>query len=76
MPDINGTQWTREEVHEALKDGRVEEVWPGGRFEPIDSSGAPVDREHWDGAIGRLWFADGSRVKINFQRVSAPSAGN
>lgn len=69
MPEINGQQWTREEIHEALKDGRVEEVWPGGRFASIDADGNEVAREDWDGDMGRLWFADGSHVKINFRRT-------
>ena len=53
MPVINGQEWTKEEVHKALKEGRVEDIWPGARFD---------DHCDW----GRLWFADGSRVKINF----------
>lgn len=32
MPEINGKQSTKEEVHAALKDGRVEDVWPGATF--------------------------------------------
>ena len=49
--------WTRKAIHAALKAGRVEELWPGASFWiPEDSNG------NW----GRLQFADGGRVKINF----------
>lgn len=58
MPEINGKNWTRDQVHAALKDGRVEELWPGATF-VVDPSGA----------FGRLTFADGSRAKINFERL-------
>ena len=53
MPVINGREWTKDEVHQALKEDRVDEVWPGATFE---------DFCDW----GRVHFADGSRVKINF----------
>lgn len=52
MPEINGKQWTREEVWRALKEGRVQEIWPGATFE-----------DHTE--FGRLQFADGSRVRIS-----------
>lgn len=55
MPEINGKQWTKAEVHAALKEGRVEDVWPGATFVEDPS-----------GEFGRLTFADGSRVKISF----------
>jgi hypothetical protein len=53
LPEINGKQWTKDEVHAALKAGRVEEVWPGATFE---------DR----GETGEIRFADGSTVSIRF----------
>lgn len=53
MPEINRKQWTKEEVHTALKDGRVEDVWPGATF---------VDH----GDYGDLTFADGSQAGIRF----------
>lgn len=53
MPEINGKQWTKEEVHAALKDGRVEELWPGATF---------IDH----GEYGDLQFADGSCAGIKF----------
>lgn len=54
MPEINGKQWTKAEVHAALKDGRVEDVWPGATF---------VDH----GDYGDLQFADGSCAGIRFK---------
>lgn len=53
MPEINGSQRTKNQIHKALKDGRVEDIWPGATFE---------DHCHW----GRVYFPDGSSVKINF----------
>lgn len=53
MPEINGKQWTKDQIHAALKEGRVEEVWPGAEFE-----------DHGD--VGQITFADGSAVGIRF----------
>lgn len=60
MPEINGKQWTKEEVHAALKDGRVEEVWPGATF-----------TDHGD--YGDLQFADGSCAGIRFDAPPEPN---
>lgn len=55
MPEINGKQWTKEEVHAALKAGRVEEIWPGATF-----------TDHGD--YGEIAFADGEfPVGIRFE---------
>lgn len=53
MPEINGREWTKEEVHAALKDGRVEDLWPGATF---------VDH----GDYGDIEFANGSVAGIRF----------
>ena len=53
MPEINGQEWTKEDIHAALKDGRVDQIWPGATFD---------DHCAW----GRVYFADGSSVKFNF----------
>ena len=53
MPEINGKQWTKEQVHAALKEGRVQDVWPGATFD-----------DHGD--YGDIKFSDGSRVGIKF----------
>lgn len=67
MPEINGKQWTKEQIHAALKDGRVEEIWPGATFERIDASGNTVDEAaDWDGKFGWVVYPDESRIKFNF----------
>ncbi|OBH02427.1 hypothetical protein [Mycobacterium sp. E1747] len=63
MPEINGKQWTKEEVHEALKTGRVEEIWPGAVF-----------TDHGD--YGDLQFADGSYAGIRFDPPAKPKKGS
>ena len=59
MPEINGKQWTKEEIHAALKEGRVEDVWPGATFQ-----------DH--GETGEITFADGSQVGIRFEGEFKP----
>lgn len=61
MPEINGQQWTKAEVHAALKEGRVQDIWPGATF---------VDR----GEYGDITFADGSYTGIKFDPPSGDGA--
>lgn len=53
MPVINGREWTKAEVKQAVREGRVAELWPGATYE-----------DRGDG-FGTIHFANGSRINFD-----------
>lgn len=67
MPEINGKEWTKKQVHAALKDDRAHEIWPDAVFERTSGyRGDTVAAADWDGKFGRVRFADDSIINFNF----------
>lgn len=55
MPLINGQEWTKDQVRQALTEGRVAELWPGATYD-----------DHGNG-FGTIHFANGSKIKYNLR---------
>lgn len=66
MPEINGKQWTKKQVHKALKEDRAGDIWPGAVFSRLDETGVTVTAAKWDGHYGVVTFTDGERIRFNF----------
>ncbi|MEE3066595.1 MAG: hypothetical protein VYA67_22080 [Actinomycetota bacterium] len=64
MPEIDGQEWSKEEIKQAILDGRVTEIWPNAtHFENLENG--PPDKP-LEG-FGYIHFENGSKIKYNLR---------
>lgn len=59
MPVINGREWTKDQVKQAIREGRIAELWPDATYD-----------DHGNG-FGTIHFANGSQINYDHRPTAA-----